>query len=152
MYERIGNKPMPAEDRFWGMFEQSEGCWEWGNIKDGAYGSIIVDGKGIQAHNFSYRLLVGEIPEGLELDHLCENKRCVNPDHLEPVTHAENTRRAKFKRRKTHCFRGHELSGDNLYWFMDNTQGYRRSRCRPCGLIRARIRSNKLKQLGTDHE
>lgn len=60
----------------------------------------------------AYQAFVGPIPEGLELDHLCRNRRCVNPEHLEPVTHAENMRRFSWKR--TVCLHGHAFEGDNV--------------------------------------
>jgi hypothetical protein len=70
------------------------------------------------AHRVVYEALVGPVPEGLELDHLCKESRCVNPAHLEPVTHAENVRRGRGwggqNARKTHCPSGHPYEGDNL--------------------------------------
>ena len=70
------------------------------------------------AHRIGYEQLVGPIPKGLELDHLCRVRHCVNPDHLEPVTHKENTLRgscpAAVNARKTHCKRGHPLTDDNI--------------------------------------
>jgi hypothetical protein len=80
----------------------SVGCWIWIRAKPGGYGP----------HRTIYEKLVGEIPKGLELDHLCRVKACVNPDHLDPVTHRENVRRspislAALNMRKTHCPYGH---------------------------------------------
>lgn len=89
-------------------------CWTWtGAVQSRGYGSIA-NGRGgtTQAHRRAYMELVGPIPAGLTIDHLCMNKLCVNPEHLEPVTGAENTRRAF--RQQTHCKFGHLLSGDNL--------------------------------------
>lgn len=69
-------------------------CWEWTGLKNvRGYGRINVAGTMQLAHRATYSALRGPIPEGLELDHLCRNPSCVNPDHLEPVTHAENVRR-----------------------------------------------------------
>lgn len=69
-------------------------CWLWtGAPSNSGYGHYKVGGKAIKAHRAVYELLVGPIPEGMQLDHLCEVKLCVNPDHLEPVTHQENARR-----------------------------------------------------------
>lgn len=73
-------------------------CWEWtGWLSDKGYGTFWDDGQ-VKAHRTSYELHVGPIPEGLEIDHLCRNRSCVNPEHLEPVTHAENCRRAAERR------------------------------------------------------
>lgn len=92
----------------------TDSCWNWtGAVQSRGYGSVT-NGKGgtMQAHRRAYMELVGPIPTGLTIDHLCRNKRCVNPDHLEPVTGAENTRRAFAL--QTHCKHGHPLSGENL--------------------------------------
>lgn len=100
------------------------GCWVWiGDCDGNGYGRISAQ-TGVprrSAHRLVYELLVGPVPEGLELDHLCRVRCCVNPAHLEPVTHAENLRRSAIARRqtgldrKTECKRGHPLSVDNTY-------------------------------------
>jgi hypothetical protein len=98
------------------------GCWEWigSSLKKvtGNYGQIRVGKRGesklVRAHRYSYEIFVGKIPEGLSLDHLCKNTLCVNPSHLEPVTHAENMRRGR-NATKTHCKNGHERVSANLY-------------------------------------
>lgn len=86
----------PIMDRFMGKVEiMPSGCWEWrAHIKNGGYGDFRYPG-GRFAHRASYELFVGPIPEGLQLDHLCRVRHCVNPDHLEPVTGAVNVQRAK---------------------------------------------------------
>lgn len=91
------------------------GCWEWtaGQSHTG-YGQ---HGKHL-AHIYVWELLVGPVPPGLELDHLCRNTLCVSPEHLEPVTHAENVRRGRSGRwqlAKTHCGQGHKFSPENTY-------------------------------------
>jgi hypothetical protein len=73
----------------------ASGCWIFtGNRNGGGYGLISVNGKGRAAHRVAYEQIIGEVPDGLELDHLCNRPACCNPDHLEPVTHQENVRRA----------------------------------------------------------
>lgn len=72
---------------------ESPGCWIWIAGKNVGYGQYFAWGRMWGAHRFVYTLLVGPVPDGLELDHLCRVRACVNPDHLEPVTHEENVRR-----------------------------------------------------------
>lgn len=95
---------------FWAkVIRDPHGCWIWrGRINDHGYG-IYADR---MAHRISYELVVGPIPDGLEIDHLCCNTKCVRPEHLEPVTSEENVRRRYA--RQTHCKHGHPLSADNL--------------------------------------
>ena len=97
-------------------------CWEWiGGCANG-YGSFFFNGRHIKAHRFAYELFVGEIPPHLEIDHLCRNRRCVNPTHLEPVTRSENIRRGllpdigrQYQESKTHCPQGHPYNEANTY-------------------------------------
>jgi hypothetical protein len=71
-------------------------CWEWDDaISVKGYGRCIIERRSAQAHRVVYEMMRGPVPDGLELDHLCCVRHCVNPDHLEPVTHAENLRRAR---------------------------------------------------------
>ena len=101
-------------------------CWEWeGRVESNGYAQAKYGGQRGQVHRLVYEALVGPIPDGLTLDHLCENKRCYNPAHLEPVTIAENIRRARAK--ITHCKRGHKLADENLYVTPDG-----RRNCRTC--------------------
>jgi hypothetical protein len=96
------------------------GCWIWqlssrGPLRStGRYGRIVVNGKNVAAHRCSYEVFVGPIPKGLHIDHLCGNPPCVNPEHLEPVTQAENSRRRAMA--NTHCPQGHEYTEQNTYW------------------------------------
>src|SRR4051812_48054279 len=85
---------------FMGRFFGTGECWIWPNHTDEyGYGRVRWGGRFAKPHRVAYELFVGPIPEGLEIDHVCRNPSCVNPRHLEPVTHVENMRRA----RKTHC-------------------------------------------------
>lgn len=108
-------------------------CWVWQKSRyPNGYGQYTKrDGHRGLAHRAYYELLCGEVPDGMELDHLCRNRACVNPDHLEPVSGSENRRRgAGFSgrnARKTHCKAGHPLAGENLYV---DPRG--RRQCRTC--------------------
>lgn len=99
--------------------EPNTGCWLWHGARQTAgYGRFVIKYVGHMAHRVSYELYKGPIPEGLHLDHLCRVPECVNPEHLEPVTQAENNRRgngyAGRNLRKTSCKRGHEFTADNI--------------------------------------
>ncbi len=101
--------------------EPNTGCWLWMGISDLRYGRLhtrVREGvyRRLLAHRASYEAFKGPIPEGLTIDHICRVRLCVNPDHLEPVTQAENSRRwsvAIGGIRKTICKRGHPIAGDN---------------------------------------
>lgn len=91
---RTGKNIPTREQRFWSKVDKTATCWNWfGGTNDKNYGLFELGTRKIYVHRYSYELLVRTIPKGLELDHLCENSRCVNPEHLEPVTHMENVRR-----------------------------------------------------------
>lgn len=133
------------------------GCWVWQRSKNpDGYGRIRFQGRVRLAHRFAYETFVGPIPEGMELDHVrdrgCRFRHCVNPDHLEPVTSAENTRRGMAPNHLTHrtgvCRRGHAITGDNAARASDG-----RTRCREClnasGRQRARRYRAKLARAGS---
>lgn len=118
-----------AQERFWLNVEKSETCWLWiGYIKPNGYASFYPGGgrhvSKVYAHRFAYELVSGPIPDGMEVDHTCNVRNCVNPEHLEAVTHRTNLDRAKDRR--THCKAGHALTEDNLYEWRGNR------RCRTC--------------------
>ena len=121
VYDRAGNP-------LWLVAEN--GCWNWHSYdaREG-YGRIMVNLRSFYAHRWMYERLIGPIPAGLQIDHLCRNRRCVNPDHLEPVTHQENARRGVAARPlKTHCVHGHEFTPENTCYVPDRSQRY----CRQC--------------------
>lgn len=128
-------------ERFLSKVAMSPGgaCWEWTAGTANGYGRFRVgsmkDGsrRNIGAHVFSYMECVGPVPDGLELDHLCRNPRCVRPDHLEAVTHRENMLRGDTvggrSARATHCPRGHEYDDTNTRRKPDGSRA-----CRECSL------------------
>lgn len=132
---------------FWNKIKKDD-CWVWlgakktGRIRKGKtqyYSACSFRGKNEYVHRIFYRAYKGEIADGLEIDHTCRNTLCVNPDHLEAVTHSENVQRgtawhkiAKTEKDKTHCPQGHEYTKENTY--MHKNQRH----CKTCGRIRAR--------------
>ena len=135
---------MSPEERFWAKVDRSSPttCWVWkGAVDRDGYGQFG-DGTGRahqkmkKAHRFAYESLVGPIPVGLVIDHLCRNTSCVNPAHLEPVTVGDNIRRGEtgqnlivMQLAKTHCPQGHEYTPENTY----SRPSRRRERsCRTC--------------------
>lgn len=129
-------------------------CWIWTGAKNSrkfpSYGIFSYRSRKFYAHRLSYCIVHGEIPLGLQIDHLCRNKECVNPSHLEAVTSRENslrgTSQSAINAKKTHCPKGHPLSGDNL---KTNNSG---RQCRICARESSRkahqkdkVRRNKLR-------
>lgn len=92
---RTPTRGMSLRSRFDHHVIVTPGCWLWdGNHNERGYPRVNAHGKnGYKAHRLAYELYVGQIPSGMEIDHLCRNRGCVNPDHLEPVTREENNRR-----------------------------------------------------------
>lgn len=126
------------EGDFWAKVQLGDGCWEWkGSRYPGGYGRVRMAlpdrGSFTMAHRVAYALKVGRIPDGLVLDHLCRNKGCVNPSHLEPVTFRENLMRGTSPPAnnlvKTHCKRGHEFTEENTYRPKNYPSG---RQCRAC--------------------
>lgn len=127
------NRHRPVEERFWEKVDKTDGCWLWLgalNVRstgDGTGKFGVRPGVLVHAHRWAYEALVGPIPEGLELDHLCNTPRCVRPDHLEPVTRQTNQRR--YGNLTTHCPQGHEYTEANTYI---RSKGNGRRQCRKC--------------------
>lgn len=160
---RCRTRPKKTEaDRFWPKVEKNGPtpdyrpglgpCWLWTGSRDTlGYGKFrpfpfpTTNGSTVHlAHRWAYETLVGAIPDGLQLDHLCRNPRCVNPVHLEPVTHRENILRGvgptAINARKTHCPAGHQLTPETL------TQGDFRRGIRKCRICARRAESRYRKR------
>lgn len=105
--------------KFWARVHKTKDCWIWLGALANGYGQVRFDGVSIPAHRAAYELLVGPIPDGFQIDHLCRVTNCVNPEHLEAVTPAENKRRgtspAAVNARKTECQKGHPFDEVNTY-------------------------------------
>jgi len=143
--------PIPVPERFWAKVDKNGPvsayrpslgqCWIWKPepAKSG-YGTFAAPGvRGKLAHRYSYHLNVGPIPAGLHIDHLCRNRRCVRPTHLEAVTQQENNRRQWEAANITHCPAGHAYEGDNLY--IDRRGG---RRCRKCAVLSSISKRNAV--------
>ena len=123
-----------TEERFWAKVKKLEnGCWEWiGALLASGYGQFALrHNQNVSAHRISYEWENGAIPEELQLDHLCRNRKCVNPEHLQPVTKRDNILRgvgfgAK-NSQKTHCPKGHPYDLFNTYHIPNGRRG-----CRIC--------------------
>ena len=157
-----GPKPRPILDRLLPRFTINghTGCWDWtGYVMPNGYGKLTIPGsRSNLAHRLMYEELVGPIPKGLDIDHLCRNRACVNPEHMEPVTRQINLSRSpiirqmlaaktaaaaereaqrrakllanpKHNRYKTHCPSGHPYDEENTRWYRNSR------RCKACDRI-----------------
>ena len=142
-------------ERFWNNVEvpeQPSCCWEWtARLSKWGYGNVTIGKHGdFAAHRVAYTLLIGPIPNDLEIDHLCRNRRCVNPDHHEIVTHRENSLRGygptAINFRKTHCIHGHELTPDNVRFAAHRPT---ERECRTCWRERKTVRYLRERKITT---
>lgn len=143
--------------RFFKKLEKSEACWFWkNNLTENGYGRFYYKGKVLLAHRWAYEFYKGPIPKELELDHLCRNRNCVNPDHLEPVSRKENVKRGlgpllakKRQEDKTMCPVGHPYSEENTSVYIKKN-GKPNRRCKICHCDREakRRQNNKEKVNG----
>ena len=144
----FGGIQVPPEERFWSKVNKDGSvpdyaphlgpCWTWDGTRNAkGYGVLTIRGRvgSRLAHVLAWEFTKGLVPEGLELDHLCRVKHCVNVDlHLEPVTHAENVRRGS-NAMKTHCPRGHPYDEANTHYSSNGRK------CRECNKQRCRLRA-----------
>lgn len=116
------------------------GCWEYtGYILPNGYGEICFKGKQVRVHRLVYRIVKGEIPDGKNVCHSCDNTICFNPDHLEPGTQRENILQSVERQRhhetvKTHCSNGHAFADHGIVY-----KGKKKRFCKMCAIIRYRI-------------
>ena len=124
-------------DRFLSKVEKTDTCWVWNAARNEFGYGYFFNKKMVRSHRFSYELHKGKIPEDKEIDHICKNRRCVNPEHLEAVTRRENIRRSdnfiSKEMNVTHCPHGHEYNEENTY--LNKNKRY----CRICRYERNKI-------------
>jgi hypothetical protein len=147
---------MPAPRKGWlniykYLKPQEKGCWIWeGFIDSVGYGRYAhpIKGYSSTAHRVVYEFFYGDIEPDLEIDHLCSNKSCINPFHMEKVSSHVNTLRSNnnsaINARKTHCIRGHEFTKENTHWYKSFRSEHMSRSCRACKNLRqSKYRSKK---------
>lgn len=144
MAAKVGNKNAVAKDlldKLLNRLVSADNCWLITANESTGYHRVKHDGNRMMTHRAVYELLAGPIPEGLQLDHLCRNRNCINPDHLEPVTIAQNLLRSNLtiasqNKSKTHCKNGHEFTEQNIY---RPSKRLDRRYCRTCQGMKVRV-------------
>ena len=134
----VGRPPIDPQERFWAKVAKTSTCWLWTGTLVNGYGQFRLPTTKLQAHRYAYESMVGPVGAGLQLDHLCRNRACVRPEHLEPVSSKINTWRgegpAGINARTLVCPKGHS-------YVPENTRLYRGKRhCRACDRDRSRRR------------
>ncbi|MFF4738791.1 HNH endonuclease signature motif containing protein [Streptomyces sp. NPDC001262] len=127
-------------DRFLAKVAKGDGCWTWkASVRANGYGQVRVGARVRSAHRVAYELAYGQIPPGLVIDHLCRNRRCVRPSHLDAVTQRTNVLRgvslAAHRAAQTHCIHGHLFDAVNTYVASNGTR-----KCRACRAARSHAR------------
>ena len=145
-YLRAADTPSVVE-RLCSKFERTDGCWEWQGGKTATgYARFKFERRDIYAHRLAYIVFRGAFDPALEIDHLCRNRGCVNPEHMEAVTHAVNLSRGSSPMvehaHQTHCVHGHAFDEANTAIEHKGNLVFRR--CRKCGANRARAKRHRL--------
>lgn len=140
---------MDLQARFWSKVNKTAGCWTWLGARNNAdYGLFRYDGKCQLAHRVSFILAGNTVPDDLELDHLCRNRACVNPAHLEAVTRRVNILRSAcpiaLNAAANVCPNGHPYTADNL--LVNGRHGGRYRQCRECAAARRQRDSAKRRR------
>lgn len=143
---------LSLEERFWSKVDKTYDCWTWtAYIDKHGYGRFYMEGRMLSAHSVAWLLSKPNkpVPKDFELDHLCRNRSCVNPSHLEIVSTLENVLRgvgpAARNHRKTRCKRGHPFSPKNTYTMIGKSGRIHRE-CRKCWVVRSTEYRNKKKR------
>ena len=141
----------PIQDRFFKKVKKTKRCWFWTGLKTvTGYGDFWIEGGMRRAHRVSYQIAIGEIPAGLQIDHLCRVRHCVNPKHLEAVTQTQNTLRGygfgAINKRKTACPKGHK------YDVIKFKKGQRFRACSICNRVHSKKHSEKYRSKPENRE
>lgn len=108
---------LTIKERFWSKVSKTEACWNWtGTTSDSGYGLLSVNGAQQRAHRFAWEMLVGDIPEGIHIDHRCMNKACVNPAHLRHASHKQNSEHLALRATNKSGYRGVSFSAHKNKW------------------------------------